>query len=480
MTNSNDFSRSLRTLSSDIQRTFDELGLDQKEKKPSFFRRLFSSEAQAQNDYRSKIDYSYMKRSGISSPKPEKESLFHRLFSRTTNSSAPTYYTTIDERKRRKQKGVRTSSNMNHFSAEFKRAGRTRRRREMVAGLRNSISNFTGSARNGAMTQMNRFSGKKSHAALYSFFGLLLLAGLGILFGRSAVFSADESASELVCSYTGDMKLQSYFEKLENPDENGAAESIVENDSLAPTFYFYEVEEGDSIYSIAKEVGLTMDALISFNVMDNAHLISIGDRLLVPNRKGILYCVEDDDTLDGLAETYGIEKDSILRANDLDSDFVNVGQMVFLPDAKFTSEQRAEILGYYFYKPLHGRVSSVYGYRIHPITGKWKFHSGIDIAASWGTAIGAAKEGTVTFAGYNGGYGYCVKIKHQFGYTTLYAHMSSISVSVGDYVSAQQTIGYVGSTGVSTGAHLHFEVQRFGSTTNPATYEGLMYTGGYF
>ena len=116
------------------------------------------------------------------------------------------------------------------------------------------------------------------------------------------------------------------------------------------------------------------------------------------------------------------------------------------------------------------RVSSPYGYRIHPITGTKKLHTGIDYAAPYGTSILAAEDGVVLTAGWNSGYGYCVTINHGGGYVTLYGHCSSLLVSAGQKVTRGQTIAKVGSTGNSTGNHLHFEVRINGSTVDPTGY----------
>ena len=121
--------------------------------------------------------------------------------------------------------------------------------------------------------------------------------------------------------------------------------------------------------------------------------------------------------------------------------------------------------------PLPGySPGSAYGWRMHPILGVMKFHAGEDIGAPSGTPILAADSGTVILAGVNGGYGNCVMISHGNGRVTLYGHMSSIAVSNGASVTQGDVIGYVGSTGLSTGPHLHFEVRVDGATTDPKSY----------
>ena len=116
------------------------------------------------------------------------------------------------------------------------------------------------------------------------------------------------------------------------------------------------------------------------------------------------------------------------------------------------------------------RVSSPYGYRIHPISGKYSFHNGVDLPAPQGTAIYASRSGYVSVATWSDVYGYYVTINHMDGYSTMYAHMTKYSVSPGQYVEKGQTIGYVGSTGYSKGPHLHFTIYYNGSTVNPAEY----------
>lgn len=121
-------------------------------------------------------------------------------------------------------------------------------------------------------------------------------------------------------------------------------------------------------------------------------------------------------------------------------------------------------------------ITSRFGYRVAPTTGASTYHGGLDIGAGMGASIVAAGAGDVIYAGANGGYGNCVMIDHGNGVVTVYAHMSSIGVSYGQYVTAGQYVGSVGSTGVSTGPHCHFEIRINGAQTDPAAYfSGLSY-----
>ena len=117
--------------------------------------------------------------------------------------------------------------------------------------------------------------------------------------------------------------------------------------------------------------------------------------------------------------------------------------------------------------PVPGRITSYFGYRVHPIFRFRRFHSGVDFGARWGSPIVAAADGQVVGAGWAGGYGRQVRIAHGGGVQTSYSHMSQIVASAGSFVRQGQLIGYVGSSGFSTGPHLHYEVIRAGVKVNP-------------
>ncbi|MBW4630781.1 MAG: peptidoglycan DD-metalloendopeptidase family protein [Iphinoe sp. HA4291-MV1] len=123
-----------------------------------------------------------------------------------------------------------------------------------------------------------------------------------------------------------------------------------------------------------------------------------------------------------------------------------------------------------FAYPIKASTSSPFGWRIHPIVGERRFHTGLDFAADYGSTIRAADTGTVIFAGWYGGYGKSVIINHGNGMTTLYGHTSELYISEGQKVKRGQPIAAVGSTGLSTGPHLHFEVRRNGTPVDPMNY----------
>lgn len=177
--------------------------------------------------------------------------------------------------------------------------------------------------------------------------------------------------------------------------------------------------------------------------------------------------------LDGKSQQYQTALDQNKKAQDalseqnekLEADSNAMAEKI----RKLTAASSGKVLGTINTYPLPGyyEISDPYGWRIHPITHKKSMHTGTDIPAPGGTSIHAAGSGVVIMAGWYGAYGNAVIIDHGGGYTSLYGHQSRIGVSVGDKVSAGDVIGYVGSTGWSTGNHLHFEVRVNGNPTDP-------------
>lgn len=233
----------------------------------------------------------------------------------------------------------------------------------------------------------------------------------------------------------------------------------------------YTVQKGDTPSSIAAAFGITTNTLLWANDLKPTDIIKPGLELTVLPTSGVKHKVKKNDTVDSIAKKYKAEPEKILAFNDLPADGrINEGQELVVPDGEIppppappkpkpvpatklaTQNKPASI------------ASNTSGYYVYPTTGRnWgRIHSnnGVDVANSCGTPIYAAAEGSVNTSrgGWNGGYGTYVKINHPNGTETLYGHLSTLGVSVGEGVSKGQFIGYMGTTGRSTGCHLHFEV----------------------
>ncbi|MGC8873971.1 MAG: peptidoglycan DD-metalloendopeptidase family protein [Chloroflexia bacterium] len=249
----------------------------------------------------------------------------------------------------------------------------------------------------------------------------------------------------------------------------------------------YTVQSGDSLSAIAERFGLSVETLYWFNELKSADLLSVGQELKIPPVDGLIHEVKEGETLDSIAEKYGVRKGNMIAyaANNLREPYtLQVGQKIFVPGASkpiprptVTAKGRPSYIrltappyaalpgGERFSWPVIGRITERFGW-----TGS-RWHTGLDIATSWGTPIYSAAAGTVTYAGWRGTLGYMVEIDHGEGWITRYGHMAQQpDVSVGQWVERGQLIGYIGCTGKCTGPHLHFEVLYQGAYTDPLDY----------
>lgn len=224
-----------------------------------------------------------------------------------------------------------------------------------------------------------------------------------------------------------------------------------------------------------KSQGLSnLSTLISCNNIKDVS--EIPSKLRVPSMDGIQYKVRSGDTLSGIAKKYSNSNNKItlanlLDVNSLDSETLSPGQELFVPGGWLPASELEKVQGEKFAKPLYAKyyLTSKFGPRIDPISGKKSSHTGIDMACPTGTPIYASMSGTVQVAGWHNSYGNYVIIKHKDGYQTLYGHMSKILTTKGEKVTQGQKIGLVGSTGYSTGPHLHFTVYKNGTLVDPLT-----------
>ena len=241
-------------------------------------------------------------------------------------------------------------------------------------------------------------------------------------------------------------------------------------------FATHTLQEGESLSEVASRYGISIDALIGANSdISSLDQLPSGIELLVPPTEGLVIVLERGQNITDLLKEYAIDPLEFVEVNAIRTPLdLRPGTMVFLPGVAPTAalERLAKVReeeNRYLW-PLHGTLTSYYGRRNLGM-GTARFHAGIDIAAPKGTAITAARSGTVVYAGWsNRGYGNLVKIRHSGGDESWYAHQSKMYVTVGQSVAQGETIGAVGSTGLSTGPHLHLEIHEAGKAIDPLSY----------
>ena len=231
----------------------------------------------------------------------------------------------------------------------------------------------------------------------------------------------------------------------------------------------HKVKQGETLEAIAKQYSLKTATLMALNEEVRNGEVKVGQSLAIPPLDGLTYRFKNEENYTTVAKKYNIRADVLFERNGCQ----RRPKVVFVPGAIWRPElipfklpaiasrnfdNPAIIMqtgGYPL--PYSVPVTSNYGWRMNPVTTIWSFHSGIDLGASFGTPVLAAKSGRVEFAGWGDGYGNLVELDH--GSTgTRYAHLEAIYVYQGQNVAQGQQIGLVGSTGRSTGPHLHFEI----------------------
>ena len=233
----------------------------------------------------------------------------------------------------------------------------------------------------------------------------------------------------------------------------------------------YVVQPGDTLSEIAERFDLEMDTLISFNQIEDVRRMQAGATYQIPNRDGLLYTVKPGDSLSEIAHEFGSSINAILDANDMQSQAIYEGQVIFVPGAELNETELLLILGELFAWPTQGRFTSGFGMRDDPFTGLPRFHNGIDLANRIGTTVRAAASGRVVhIESQIGNYGRFVIVRHSNGFQTLYAHLQDFSVRNGETVARGEVLGTMGNTGRSTGPHLHFSVIHNGTFVDPLRY----------
>ena len=238
------------------------------------------------------------------------------------------------------------------------------------------------------------------------------------------------------------------------------------------------VQYSDTLIGICEKYNVNSSIIMDWNPTVEPERLNVGEVIKIPYPVGYRYQVNSGDTLSDIANYFFTDVKSIAVANELASPYrIKAGDFLFVPE--YCIGETFNVVPGKCQWPTYGVITSPYGYRTHPVSGKrGSFHSGIDIARDapaikedtpYGAPIFAAESGVVTFAGENGGYGNLVEIK---GTKNIYryGHLTRFDVYKGQYVEKGQIIARIGTTGVSTGQHLHFEVR---SLDNTKTFEPL-------
>ncbi|MDR3113615.1 MAG: M23 family metallopeptidase [Endomicrobium sp.] len=238
-------------------------------------------------------------------------------------------------------------------------------------------------------------------------------------------------------------------------------------------FSVYSVRKGDNLWKLARKYGYSVHTIIGVNPQLATYDVFVNQKILIPSLGGCLHPVQENDSWETIAEKYDVsERD--LRLKNFGVFELKTGEYVFIPERRpavdlMNGQMREKYaLRSLFTSPLGGRLTSTFGKRLHPTTGKVSMHGGIDIAVPSGTWVGAAADGVVILASTDAGhYGTAVFIDHKNGYVTHYGHLSSINVRIGQKVRANQLIAKSGASGRVTGPHLHFTIKKDGKSIDP-------------
>jgi len=235
-------------------------------------------------------------------------------------------------------------------------------------------------------------------------------------------------------------------------------------DSL--TVYQYRAKKDEDLFDIAARCNVPYGTIATVNRVHASDTIEGGSLLLLPTIQGIFIPEQPQSDLERLLFSARADRQGVpvvLRGNK------GTERFFFFPGEDFSPTERAFFLNTAFRYPLPAfHLTSGFGLRRNPVTGHLVFHEGLDLAAPEGTEVYACREGTVQELGYNAIYGNYVLLQHEGGWTSLYGHLSAVLTVLHKNLQSGSLLGRVGSTGQSTGPHLHFELRQNGKPLNPA------------
>jgi len=291
--------------------------------------------------------------------------------------------------------------------------------------------------------------------------------------GPDAAAVTEQLNTQVSSNYGGTEYLAS-LPIVENSNAGGAQNKITD----------YIVLSGDTLSTIATKFNVSTDTIRYANNITDVDSIAPGDKLVIPPVTGVLHTVAAGETTAGIAKRYNANEALIIAQNNLYGEDLTVGMKIMVPDGDIPEAPKPVVQTQVASSTKTGGVQGssqrtiASGQFIFPTVNAQGYYNGyhywaIDIPGAYGTPIYAADSGRIVEAqyGWSGGFGNTILLDHGNGYTTRYGHMSSLAV-IGGYVTKGQVIGYMGSTGRSTGTHLHFEIIYNGTQINPCSYFG--------
>ena len=250
-------------------------------------------------------------------------------------------------------------------------------------------------------------------------------------------------------------------------------------------FKIHTIQKGGNYWDIAVSYSASnehigIDTIIGLNPYLKNTLAAVNEKLIVCNKKGCLHIIQKNESIKSIAKYYNKPAGLIKKVNkrNIIKDIISPlkkGDVLFIPDSKprILTEKMQQFYGLrnILSPPIWGKgYTSGFGWRNHPVYKKLKKHMGLDIRARTGKAVHSCSDGVVVYAGWAGGYGKMIKIRHYNNYATAYGHLSRIFVRQGQKTKKGQIIGRSGNTGTSTGPHLDFRVWYKGIPKDPALY----------
>jgi murein DD-endopeptidase MepM/ murein hydrolase activator NlpD len=232
-------------------------------------------------------------------------------------------------------------------------------------------------------------------------------------------------------------------------------------------FSKYRIKKNDTIAKVAQKFGLSSDTIILTNNLIKKRSLRPGDILLIPNQDGRTIEVKNNDSVFKIANRYGIKWEKLADVNNIRSSVLIAGMKLFIPGSEMTNYEKEHFFGETTIWPVRGNISSYFGPRIDPFTGIYSFHTGLDIKNNPGTPVKTVRKGKVIYVGWQNIYGNFIIIRHENNLLTTYGHLEETFVKKGQDVVQGEVIASVGSSGRSTGPHLHFEVRQYGRLIDP-------------